>query len=219
MTASSGTATSSSDDSGTFWFSARMIPPTHMIGADSSRVNVMSASIWTCWTSLVVRVISDAVPRWFTSRSENISTRRKIALPDIAAEGHRDLGAEVDRADRADDLREGDRQHHAAGRQDVVRVVEDHAVVDDVRVQRRQVQRRQRLRQLQHQQERERLAVRTQVEAQQADQHGTLSSSVGTLGCLTTLVVPRPRPEQLISRRTCWPRALGNVGRSARIPS
>ena len=79
MIASSGTATSSSDDSGTFWFSARMIPPMHMIGADSSRVNVISASIWTCWTSLVVLVISDEVPRWFTSRSENISTRPKIA--------------------------------------------------------------------------------------------------------------------------------------------
>ncbi len=76
MMASSGTAISSSDESGTFWFSARMIPPTHMIGADSSRVNVMIASIWTCWTSLVVLVISDAAPRWFTSRSENISTRR-----------------------------------------------------------------------------------------------------------------------------------------------
>ena len=69
--ASTGTATSSSDDSGTFWFSARMIPPTHMIGADSSRVNVMIASICTCWTSFVVLVISEAVPRWFTSRSEN----------------------------------------------------------------------------------------------------------------------------------------------------
>ena len=79
MTASTGTATSSSDDSGTFWFSARMMPPTQMIGADSSRVNVMSASICTCWTSLVVRVISDAVPRWFTSRSENSSTRLKVA--------------------------------------------------------------------------------------------------------------------------------------------
>ena len=62
MMPSNGTATSSRDDSGTFWFSARMIPPTHMIGADSSRVNVMIASIWTCWTSLVVLVTSDAVP-------------------------------------------------------------------------------------------------------------------------------------------------------------
>ena len=78
MMPSSGTATSSSDDSGTSWLSARMMPPTHMIGADSSSVNVMIASIWTCWTSLVLLVISDAVPRWLTSRSENISTRLKI---------------------------------------------------------------------------------------------------------------------------------------------
>ena len=55
-----------------------MMPPTHMIGADSSSVNVMIASIWTCWTSLVVRVISDGVPKWLTSRSENCCTRLKI---------------------------------------------------------------------------------------------------------------------------------------------
>ena len=74
ITPSSGTATSSSEESRTSWLSARMMPPMHMIGADSSSVNVMIASICTCWTSLVVRVISDGVPRWLTSRSENFST-------------------------------------------------------------------------------------------------------------------------------------------------
>ncbi len=63
ITPSSGTATSSSDDSRTSWLSASTMPPTHMMGADSSSVNVMIASIWTCWTSLVVRVISDGVPK------------------------------------------------------------------------------------------------------------------------------------------------------------
>ncbi len=62
-TPSTGTATTRMDDSFTFWFSARMIPPTQMIGADTRRVKVMMASIWTCCTSLVVRVISDGVPK------------------------------------------------------------------------------------------------------------------------------------------------------------
>ncbi len=78
MTPSSGTATSSSEDSRTSWFSASTMPPIHMIGADSNSVNVMRASIWTCWTSLVVRVISDGVPKWVTSRSENRCTRPKM---------------------------------------------------------------------------------------------------------------------------------------------
>ncbi len=75
ITPSAGTATSSSEDSGTSWFSARMMPPTHMIGAATIMVNVISASICTCWTSLVVRVISDGVPNLPTSRAENACTR------------------------------------------------------------------------------------------------------------------------------------------------
>jgi hypothetical protein len=42
---SAGTATSSSEDSGTSWLTARMMPPMAMIGADTSRVKVMTASI------------------------------------------------------------------------------------------------------------------------------------------------------------------------------
>ena len=55
------------------------MPPTHMIGADTSSVNVIRASIWTCWTSFVVRVISDGAPKWPTSRAENDCTRSKTA--------------------------------------------------------------------------------------------------------------------------------------------
>ncbi len=39
-----------------------MTPPTAMIGAATIIVQVMTTSIWTCWTSLVVRVISDGAP-------------------------------------------------------------------------------------------------------------------------------------------------------------
>ena len=79
MTASSGTATSSSEDSLTSWFRARMMPPTHMMGADTISVNVSMASIWTCCTSLVARVISDGVPNRPTSRAEKPCTRRNSA--------------------------------------------------------------------------------------------------------------------------------------------
>ncbi len=39
----------------------------------------MRTTIWTCWTSFVLRVISEAVPKWLTSTCENDSTERKIA--------------------------------------------------------------------------------------------------------------------------------------------
>ena len=50
-----------------------------VIGADSSMVADSSTSICTCWTSLVVRVISDGAPKRLTSRAEKARTRPKIA--------------------------------------------------------------------------------------------------------------------------------------------
>ena len=52
-------------------------PPTIMIGAGTIIVADSSTSICTCWTSLVLRVMSDGGPKWFTSRVENDSTRPK----------------------------------------------------------------------------------------------------------------------------------------------
>ena len=77
---SSGTTTSSSDDSGTSWPSAITMPPTHMIGAATISVKLISTSIWTCWTSLVVRVISEGAPNWPTSRAEKLCTWSKTDL-------------------------------------------------------------------------------------------------------------------------------------------
>ncbi len=54
------------------------IPPTAMIGAITSIVNVISTSICTCCTSLVLRVISDGAPKWPTSRAEKRPTWWKI---------------------------------------------------------------------------------------------------------------------------------------------
>lgn len=79
-TASTGTTPSSSDDSGTSWPSAMMMPPTHMIGAETIIVNVISTSICTCWTSLVVRVISEGAPNCPTSRAEKLCTWSKTDL-------------------------------------------------------------------------------------------------------------------------------------------
>ncbi len=54
-------------------------PPTHMMGAVTISVKVIRASIWTCWTSLVVRVIRDGAPNPFSSRAEKDCTRSKTA--------------------------------------------------------------------------------------------------------------------------------------------
>ena len=57
-----------------------MIPPMIRIGAEIITVRAMNTTIWTCWTSFVLRVISDAGPKWLTSTWEKLSTLRKIAL-------------------------------------------------------------------------------------------------------------------------------------------
>ena len=73
------TLTTMSQDRPTSSRSAMMMPPTQKIGADTISVNVSSASICTCWTSLVERVISDGAPNRLTSRAEKEPTRWKTA--------------------------------------------------------------------------------------------------------------------------------------------
>ena len=55
-------------------------PPTAMIGARIITFRPMTTSIWTCWTSFVLRVISDGGPKVFVSVWEKLRTFRKIAL-------------------------------------------------------------------------------------------------------------------------------------------
>ena len=71
---STGTLTAMSQDSPTSSCSAMNTPPTHMIGAATSIVHDTSTSICTCWTSLVLRVISDGAPKRLNSRAENSPT-------------------------------------------------------------------------------------------------------------------------------------------------
>ncbi len=73
-----GTITTRMPVSGTSWRRAMITPPTSMIGADTMTVRPMRTTIWTCWTSFVLRVISEAVPKWLTSTWENVSTFPKM---------------------------------------------------------------------------------------------------------------------------------------------
>ncbi len=57
-----------------------MTPPTIMIGAEIIRVRAMKTTIWTCWTSFVLRVMSEAGPKWLISTCEKPSTARKMAV-------------------------------------------------------------------------------------------------------------------------------------------
>ncbi len=79
MTIMIGTITSRTPVRGMSWRRAMIRPPTIMIGAETIIVRPIRTTIWTCWTSLVLRVMSDAVPKWLTSTWEKDSTERKIA--------------------------------------------------------------------------------------------------------------------------------------------
>ena len=56
-----------------------MMPPMIIIGADRMTVRPMNTTVWTCCTSLVLRVMSDAGPKWLISTWENVSTDSKMA--------------------------------------------------------------------------------------------------------------------------------------------
>ena len=130
---STGTHTAISQDSPTSSRSAMTIPPTHMIGAATSMVQVVRTSIWTCCTSLVLRVISDGAPNRLNSRAENSPTRWNSALRTSRPKPIAVRAAVVDRGDRAAHLDQRDQQHPAAGAQDVAGVAGGDAVVDDDR--------------------------------------------------------------------------------------
>ena len=67
-------------DSVTFSRTARMMPPTSMMGAVTSMVSAIWTNSCTCCTSLVLRVIKEGVPKRFISVAENCWTRSKTAL-------------------------------------------------------------------------------------------------------------------------------------------
>jgi hypothetical protein len=152
-------------------------PTTIVIGAAIAMVHVITTSIWTCCTSLVIRVISDGAPNAPTSGGE-LGDLVEEGLAQVATEAHGDLAAEVHGADGEHDLEDREGDHEGAGRPDVADVTGDDALVDDVGVERRQGQRRGRLHRRQRDDAQQHLAVRTEVRSQQSDQHGGLSAEV-----------------------------------------
>ena len=78
--AMSGITTSRRPDSGTSVRRAMMMPPMIRIGAEIMIVRDIRTTVWTWRTSLVLRVISEAGPKWLTSTWLNVSTLLKIAL-------------------------------------------------------------------------------------------------------------------------------------------
>ena len=85
ITSRIGTETHTSQDSPTSSCTAMMIPPTDMIGTITMKFSAISTTIWTCWTSLVPRVIRVGAPKRPTSSAENRSTReyteRRMSRP------------------------------------------------------------------------------------------------------------------------------------------
>ena len=74
-----GIETRMTAESGTLSRNAMMMPPIIIIGAETTTLSIIRTTIWTCWTSLVVLVMRDGVPKWFSSACEKSSTRRKRA--------------------------------------------------------------------------------------------------------------------------------------------
>ena len=139
--ASTGTLTSISQDSPTSSRSAMITPPTHMIGAATSIVQVISDEHLH-----LLHVVGVAGDQRRGAEPGHLAGGEPADLPEdrrahVAAEAHRGPRAEVDRGDRADDLDQADQQHPAAGAQDVVGVAPGHALVDDVGVEAGQVER------------------------------------------------------------------------------
>ncbi len=72
----SGTVTSRRLDSWTFSRMAMMMPPIAVTGASTIIVSPTMTSIWSCCTSLVLRVIRDGTVKRCIWARENSSTRR-----------------------------------------------------------------------------------------------------------------------------------------------
>ena len=89
----------------------------------------------------------------------------------VTPEGHRDPRAEVDGSDGRDDLDEADGEHPPTRAEDVAGVPAGHALVDDVGVEARQIERRDRPHELQDEDERQLTAVGGQVGANDPQQH------------------------------------------------
>ena len=115
--------------------------------------------------SLVLRVMSDAVPKCLYPGKDRSA--------DIGARPHCDSRRPVHRDDGARPDQERENQHDLAGAQDVVEIPINDAVVDDVGVEIGQVEVPNRLGDEEGYEHGDLARVRAQVGAKQAGQHGT----------------------------------------------
>ena len=79
-TTSTGRLTRSRAESPASWRRAITMPPRAISGAWMAIVHTMTVSIWTCCTSLVMRLINEAEPFSLTSRWEKAVTRWNSSL-------------------------------------------------------------------------------------------------------------------------------------------
>ena len=154
-----------------------MLPTPDDRSGDHEREG-QSASICTCWTSFVVRVMSDGVPKWPTSRCGELLHPCRTGQPGDRGRRPSLCGRRSRRRRRAKHLRQRDDEHQPAGTEDVAGVPLHDAVVDDVGVQRRQVQRGKCREELEDDDSRDRPAVGPEIGTQQSDQHVVLLVAV-----------------------------------------
>ena len=94
-----------------------MTPPTIVIGAATSSVQVISTSICTCCTSLVMRVISDGAPKLADLAGREVGHLVEQVAAHVAAEAHRRRVTPKYTAPMAKhDLHERDDEHQRADR-------------------------------------------------------------------------------------------------------
>ena len=168
---SAGTLTAMSHDSWASCRTAIITPPMLSMGAATISVADISTSCWTCWTSFVDRVMRLAGPNRVTSCSEKSTHPGEDRPAQVPAHAHRRLRPEVHGRHRAGNLQQGDQQHQAADTQDVAGVPRGHAQVDDVRVQRGEIQGRNGLRQLKNDDGDQQPLLRLQVPDEKLPKH------------------------------------------------
>ncbi|MFM9428512.1 hypothetical protein RCH10_004975 [Variovorax sp. GrIS 2.14] len=105
------------------------------------------SAVCNCKTSLVLRVISDGMPKRFISCKEKACTcaKTRARRSQVAPVAHSQPRTDHRGANGQDHLQHGERQHHRACVDDLGAIVASHAQVDDIDAQMGQPQRGKRL--------------------------------------------------------------------------
>ena len=152
-----------------------MITPTTIVmGAAMAMVQAMTTSICTCCTSLVMRVMSDGAPKAPTSRAEKSVTRWNRAARMSRPKPIATRAPDAHRRDGEDHLDQREHDHQGAARADEGRVAGEHALVDDLSVERREGEGGGDLHALEAHEQDEIALVGPEVGAEQTGQHDGL---------------------------------------------